>query len=292
MKPGEERKLASLKGIVDLVKPELPLAAGICVLAGEIIASETLPAIFIGLMGFLTGFFVSGAAMITNDYFDLEVDRINHPQRPLPSGRISMSELVILTCFFSVAGMVAATFLGPLAFVISALMWIVSNLYNWRYKETGFIGNMMVGLCLSMLFICGGAAMGELKNAMVWTFGALVFAFDLGEEIAGGAMDMEGDEKRSVKTVARLYGKEPDLRVSGFFFALFVMISSLPFIMGWLGNSYLSVFVPMDLAILYLAMRLMASKTIEEGRSKIRQLYLSTTFFIAVFIAIRVAGLR
>ncbi|MDD1761586.1 MAG: prenyltransferase, partial [Methanothrix sp.] len=64
-----------------MVKPELPLAAGICVVAGEIIGSESLPTFFVGLMGFLTGFFISGAAMISNDYFDLEVDRVNHPNR-------------------------------------------------------------------------------------------------------------------------------------------------------------------------------------------------------------------
>jgi geranylgeranylglycerol-phosphate geranylgeranyltransferase len=282
---------AKARAISDLVKPELPLAAGICVLAGEILASKTPPSIFVGLMGFLTGFFISGAAMITNDYFDLDVDRINHPQRPFPSGRISLFELISLACLFSIAGFIAAAFLGPLALTIAIAMWIVSNLYNWRYKETGLLGNMMVGLCLSMLFICGGAAVGRLANGIVWTFGALVFVFDLGEEIAGGAMDMEGDEKRSVKTVARMYGKKHALRVSGFLFTLFAVISFLPFIMGWLKSIYLTIFVPMDLVILYFAMKLVASKTIEEGRIRIRQLYISATLFIAAFIAIKVVSL-
>jgi geranylgeranylglycerol-phosphate geranylgeranyltransferase len=288
----EDGELAAFKDIVDLVKPELPIAAGICVFAGEVIASETLPAFAVGLMGFLTGFFISGAAMITNDYFDLDVDRVNHPKRPLPSGRISRSEVIMLTGLFSVAGFLASAFLGPLPLILAAAMWIVSNLYNWRYKETGFIGNMMVSLSLFMLFICGGAAVGGLANGIVWTFGALVFVFDLGEEIAGGAMDMEGDELRSVRTIARVYGKKQALRASGFFFALFVIISFLPFIMGWLKSSYLGIFVPMDLAVLYLALKLMKSKTIAEGRAKIRQLYLSTTFFIAVFIAAHALGMN
>ena len=133
--------------------------------------------------------------------------------------------------------------------------------------------------------------MGGLANGIIWTFGALVFVFDLGEEIAGGAMDMEGDEKRSVKTIARIYGKKHALRISGFLFALFVMISFLPFVMGWLKSIYLIIFVPMDLVILYFAMKLAASKTIEEGRTRIRQLYISTTFFIIAFIAIRVVNL-
>ena len=61
-----------------------------------------------GLLGFLAGFFISGAAMISNDYFDLAVDRVNQPQRPLPSGRISVPEVMFLIALFSVAGFVAA----------------------------------------------------------------------------------------------------------------------------------------------------------------------------------------
>ena len=77
------------KAVHDLIKPELPAAAGICVVVGEVIASGSVPLVSIGVLGFLAGFFLSGTAMITNDYFDLEVDRVNHPTRPFPSGRIS-----------------------------------------------------------------------------------------------------------------------------------------------------------------------------------------------------------
>src|SRR5690606_5370298 len=127
-----------------LVKPELPVAAGVCVVVGEVIASGALPDVTILILGFLVGFFISGTAMITNDYFDLEVDRVNHPTRPLPSGRISAKEVMILALLFSAAGLIAAGLLGPVAFALAQIMWIISNLYNWRYKETGLFGNMMV----------------------------------------------------------------------------------------------------------------------------------------------------
>lgn len=287
----KEGLAAKAIAIHDLVKPELPIAAGICVVAGEIIASENLPTIFSGLMGFLVGFFISGVAMITNDYFDLDVDRINRPERPFPSGRISSFELIALALLFSIAGFLAAASLGSHVLIIAIAMWIVSNLYNWRYKETGLLGNMIVGFCLSMLFICGGAAVGGLEKGIVWIFGALVFVFDLGEEIANGALDMEGDEKRSVRSVARIYGKKHALRVSGFLFALFILISFLPFALGWLGIVYLIIFVPMDLAILYFVTKLIASETIQDGRARVRQLYLSTMFFIVAFI-IAFIGIR
>jgi geranylgeranylglycerol-phosphate geranylgeranyltransferase len=193
---------------------------------------------------------------------------------------------MMLTCLFSIGGFISSALLGPLALALVVVMWIVSNLYNWRYKETGLLGNIMVGFCLAMLFVLGGVAVGGLANCVVWAFGTLVFVFDLGEEIAGGAMDMKGDEKRSARTIARLYGKRYALRVSGLLFALFIVISILLFIVGWLRSIYLVVVVPMDLAILYFARKLMTSQTIEEGRTRIRQLYLSTTFFIILFTII------
>ena len=41
------------------------------------------------LLGFVTGFAICGYSMVINDYYDIEVDRVNQPDRPLPSGAIS-----------------------------------------------------------------------------------------------------------------------------------------------------------------------------------------------------------
>lgn len=58
--------------------------------------------------------------------------------------------------------------------------------------------------------------------------------------------------------------------------------------MGWLSSSYFAIFLPVDLAILYLAKKLLTSQTVEEGRLRIRQLYLMMTFLVIAFIAIKV----
>lgn len=274
--------------ISDLVRPELPLAAGVCVVLGQIIASGGLPPALIMFLGFFSGFFISGAAMITNDYFDIDVDRINHPQRPLPSGRISTLEVMIITCMFTVAGFITSALLSPLVLALAIVLWIVGILYNWRFKEAGLPGNMMVAFSVSMTFILGGISAGGLTNGLIWTFSALAFIFDLGEEIAAAAMDMEGDGERAARTIARIYGKKHALRISTLLFASIAVLSFIPFVMGWLSRIYLVIFVPMDLAILYLALKLLTSQTIGEGRTKIRQLYLMMTFFTIAIIAVSV----
>ena len=114
--------LDKIQAIHGLIKTELPLAAGVCVIAGEIISGQPL-AVSKALLGFTIGFFLSGTAMMTNDCWDLEVDRINHPNRPLPSGKISTNELWILAAVFSVVGLLAAASLGLDALVFSIIIW-------------------------------------------------------------------------------------------------------------------------------------------------------------------------
>lgn len=276
--------IAKFKTVSDLIRPELPLAGGICVIAGQIIVLQTLPTFFVGIMGFLSGFFISSAAMITNDYFDQYVDKINHPQRPIPSGRISPNEVKVLTAMFTVAGFITSSLLGPVTLTFAIFLWIIAILYNWKLKESGLLGNIMVGLSVAGFFIFGGLTVGGLTNGIIWTFGALAFLFDLGEEIAGDAMDMEGDEERSSKTLARVHGKQYALNVSSIIFTLFAIISLVPFIMGWLNIGFLLIFLPMDLTLLYLARKILKTQTVEDGRNRIRQLFLTITVFVIAFV--------
>lgn len=278
--------MEKIKATLDLIRPELPLAGGICVLAGQIIVLQNLPSLSTGLLGFLTGVLISSAAMITNDYFDQEVDKINHPQRPIPSGRISLTEIKILTAAFSILGLIAAAFLGLLTLLLAIFLWIVAILYNWKFKETGLLGNMMVGISVAGFFIFGGISVGGSTNSTIWIFGVLAFLFDLGEEIAGDAMDMEGDEKRSSKTLARTHGKKYALTVSCTIYILIIILSFIPIFMGWLDMKFLYIFIPLDIVLLYLSIKIFKSQTVEEGRKRIRQLFLTMTGFVIIFVAL------
>jgi len=123
--------------MIRLFRPELPLAAGICVTTGQILASGRLPSFKIGILGFVCAFALSSAALILNDYFDYEVDLVNHPDRPLPSGAVSRSEVIGLTVVTTLVGLSAALALGIDVLLISVIFWLIGFLYNWRYKQTG-----------------------------------------------------------------------------------------------------------------------------------------------------------
>ena len=99
-----------IKGLIELLRPELPFAAGISVIIGEIITLGKLPSLSELFLGFMWGFFLSGSAMILNDFFDIEVDKINAPNRPLPSGLISSNTALVFTIIISLLGLIISFF--------------------------------------------------------------------------------------------------------------------------------------------------------------------------------------
>jgi geranylgeranylglycerol-phosphate geranylgeranyltransferase len=272
------------RGIIRILRPELPFAAGVCVILGEIVALGGLPPFREALLGFLCGFFISGSAIVLNDFFDLEVDRVNTPDRPLPSGHISPSEAVLLTIVTALIGLGAALLLGVSAFLLCLLFWLIGCLYNWKFKEAGLLGNLMVSANVGFTFILGGIAVGQPWDGMVWCFALMAFLIDLGEEIAGDAMDIEGDQKRGSRSIGIRRGKSFALRISAALFGLVIPISWIPVLWGWAGASYLVLIGITDVLIVVYTVRLLRSETSEEGRKAMRGIYLGALFGVLAAI--------
>lgn len=129
-----------IRGVTGLFRPELSLAAGICVVLGQILAAGGFPPLQVVLLGFVSVFALSSSALILNDYFDYEVDLVNAPERPLPSGAVSRTEVMGLAVLTTLLGLASAAFLGRDALLFSIPIWMIGFLYNWRFKQTGLPG--------------------------------------------------------------------------------------------------------------------------------------------------------
>ncbi|MCD4672520.1 MAG: UbiA family prenyltransferase [Anaerolineaceae bacterium] len=270
--------------MIRLFRPELPLAAGICVTTGQILAAGRFPSLQVGILGFLSVFALSGAALILNDYFDYEVDKINHPDRPLPSGAVSRREVIGLTIATTLVGLTAAAILGLDVLLISIPIWLIGVLYNWRYKKTGLPGNLMVCTSVAATFIFGAVTVNAPWNGNVWVFSLMAFFIDLGEEIAGDAMDMEGDKKINSKSIALRKGKPFALRVTVVMWSVVVLLSLVPAFLGWMGTVYLAAILIIDGVLIYFSIRLLKSQTPEAGRRAMRGAYLGATLGVIAFV--------
>jgi len=273
-------------GLLRLFRFELPFTAGVCVLLGELLALGNFPPAKGLVLGFLSVFFISATSLILNDYFDIESDKINAPERPLPAGLVSKRDVVVLSIIVTLLGFIASAMISLLALLVVILVWAVGFLYNWRYKKTGLLGNLLVCFSVGMTFIFGGIAVGKPFENTVWFFSILVLLIDLGEEIAADAMDAEGDRHAGSKSLAVQLGQENALRISAGIFLSVIVFSCLPFVFGWMQWIYALPLLLMDVAILYSTLKLLDSKTANR-RVYIRAIYLSGLAALIIFLFIR-----
>ncbi len=94
----------------------------------------------------LSSVLIYTGGMITNDLFDVEVDRKERPSRPLASGKIKKRIAALLAILFLGGGMVLATLLNPISVFISILLVGMVLLYNYRVKDTVLRPHLMASI--------------------------------------------------------------------------------------------------------------------------------------------------
>ena len=172
-----------------------------------------------GLGIVLAGPFLCGTSQAINDWCDREVDAINEPDRPVPSGRLPGRSALFLACFSMAAGLALATALGTVVAVLAAFGMILAVVYSAepiRLKRNGWFGNASVGLSYEGLPWCAGAALltGHMPGRIVI---ALALLYSIG---AHGIMtlndfkSMEGDRRLGLRSLPVQLGADRACRLA------------------------------------------------------------------------------
>ena len=278
-----------VKGLLRLMRFELPFAAGICVVMGQIFAEGEFASPYLTVTGFLSVFLISASILVLNDYFDVETDRINAPDRPIPSNLVTAQEAFWFSMLLMAAGLVLSILISLTLFFISLFLVIIGFLYNYFLKKSGLPGNLMVSLSVGMTFIYGGETVGLPLHHLVVLFALIAALVDLGEEIAADSTDVEGDLLIQSSSIAIKLGDVTAVRISALLFLVVIMLSLVPFIAQWLSPVYLISIGVMDSTIAYGTVMILRTKG--SGRKKyIRTIYLGATLGLVLFLVMRLAG--
>ncbi len=243
------------RAILDLIRPVNCTMIGFAVIVGAFVSKPTSVSTPQLALGFLTGFFICAYSMAVNDIYDLDVDRVNRPERPIPSGRISVQDASRVSFAVLGLGIGCSIFsLSQLAVAIAVVYAFLSWLYNSKAKKTGFPGNLIVASSLAIPFIYGGAISGgSIGGSLLLMMALTAFFSGVGREVVKAMADIEGDAKRNVNSVARSRGLTVASRVGALYFVLAVLTSWVPLITGLADQLYTyGVLVP-DVIFLYLA---------------------------------------
>jgi geranylgeranylglycerol-phosphate geranylgeranyltransferase len=241
---------------------------GFAVIVGEIVSGPPTISPLQSALGFLTGFFVCAYSMVVNDIYDLEVDRINQPRRPIPSGKISVPGATRISIAMLIAGFTCAFLsLNFAAVAVAAIYASLSWLYNFRAKKSGIAGNAIVASSLAIPFVYGGIVSGGSSLSPLLILMALTaFLSGVGREVVKAMADVDGDARRGISSVARESGMKVAAYVGGCFFVLAVVTSWIPLVTGLANEIYtLGVLVP-DAIFAYLTWTIIRNGSQENAR--------------------------
>ncbi|MEX2597218.1 MAG: UbiA family prenyltransferase [Salibacteraceae bacterium] len=177
-----------------------------------------------------------------NDYFDLEIDRINQPKRALPSGLVKPSFLIGAILSLVVLGLLVTFYLGfennKIGWVWLYPLTLLALFFYAKYgKQWGIYGNILVSLFIAslpwLLLLSEWQAWSILKenhidkyeiyNTIFWAYFILMFTSNICREIAKDAEDMPGDKTANARTFALKKGLK-SVKVSLFFGFILVAI--------------------------------------------------------------------
>ncbi len=186
------------------------------------------------LLGVLTYYFLAGSGMIINDIYDLEIDKINKPNRPIPSGAVSLKQAKILFVITYAIGIAFAVFhsflfnLGFLNIILAAFFGFIGWLYAFWGKKSGFPGNIIVSISFSIGLIYGAVLNSSVIPPYIYFFFLTSTFLLLSREIVKGCEDIEGDKTEGVKTLAIKLGVKKATVFSVIFEILAIIFFILP----------------------------------------------------------------
>lgn len=225
-----------MNAYLEILRPFNAMMAVITIILMAVISGQFTFNVF--LAGIVV-FIATGAGNAINDYFDHKIDAINRPERPIPSGRISLKNAGI----YSILLFAVAIIIGFIIGIIPGLIVVFSSLlmiyYAYRLKAKCLIGNLTISFLTGMSFVLGGVVVNELIISIY--LGFFAFLMTMAREIVKDMEDMDGDKMEGASTLPIVYGKKISSRIAAFFMILASLASPVLYFLGIFSILYLLV---------------------------------------------------
>ena len=200
---------------LEIIRPGNAVMAAIAVILMMFVGHYYgLPIIICALIVFVC----TGAGNTINDVFDYKIDEINKPNRPIPSGRISVKDARNYSYILFAVGILLSFIcsylvnsISPSVIVIPAV--VIMYYYARNFKAMPLVGNITVATLTGFCFVIAGVviacATSSLKILFISIYlGLFALFMTLAREIVKDMEDIEGDKKEGARTFPILYGKK------------------------------------------------------------------------------------
>jgi 4-hydroxybenzoate polyprenyltransferase len=218
-----------------LVAPALGVVSGAVTAAGAVPREPWSSALVIyPVIGAVMAATLNAGNNALNQIYDLEIDRINKPARPLPSGRLTTRDAWVFTWITYVIALVLAWLVAPggrhECFWIVLAATVATFVYSCpplRTKQRGIWANVTIAIPRGVLLkVAGWSCVKTVAGLEPWYIGAIFGLFLLGASTTKDFADMEGDAHGGCRTLPIVYGvRRAAWMISPSFIVPFMLIS-------------------------------------------------------------------
>jgi 4-hydroxybenzoate polyprenyltransferase len=218
-----------------LVAPALGFASGAATAIGAAPPEPWSPALILfPFIGLVMAAVLNAASNALNQIYDLEIDRINKPARPLPSGRLTIRDAWRFALAAYALELLLAWFVTPggrrecfWIVVVATVMTFMYSAPPFRTKRLGMWANVTIAIPRGMLLkVAGWSAVKTALGLEPWFIGAIFGLFLLGASTTKDFSDMEGDARGDCRTLPIIYGvRQAAWMISPSFVVPFLMIA-------------------------------------------------------------------
>jgi 4-hydroxybenzoate polyprenyltransferase len=219
-----------------LVAPALGFVSGAATAYGAVPREAWHPDLIVyPLIGALMAAILNAGNNALNQIYDLEIDRVNKPKRPLPSNRLTLRDAWLFTWVTYAIALVLAWMVAPKGrhecFWLVLLAVICTYIYSvppLRTKKRGIWANVTIAIPRGVLLkVAGWSSVKTMLGLEPWYIGAIFGLFLLGASTTKDFADMEGDARGGCRTLPIIYGvSRAAWMISPSFVLPFLMISA------------------------------------------------------------------
>ncbi len=248
------------KGLIALLRlPYWLMTGGLAVLTALAITKGALPNVESVVLIFFSMACITSAGFAINDYFDKESDAVIKPKRPIPSGSMSLNQVIAVSTVLFALGLVLALLINWLSFAIlladSAVLLVYSALVK---KKSGFAANALVGILTGTAFVYGEATITNTISLISLSLYPIAFG-TIGGNVLRDILSLEGDSKVGYPTLPQKIGEPNSAKVGAVFFIACGLLAPLPFLVGNFSVYYLPLILVWSALLIYSSIRLMVS---------------------------------
>lgn len=220
-----------------------------------------------------------------NDIYDYEIDLVNRPDRPLPSGRISLnhaktataismvsSVLSIALCYWLISqsnqieGSLVSDWYPSLIIWTMALILLINYEFpfGFRLKDRGLPGNISISVAVGLVVVFGASAVLEPFSQKAWSLFFVGIFYNTSREIIKDVQDMEGDEGRN--TLAMRIGPDNARMIAWVMSILALASILLPFAIGIFPPLHVVLVIPAIITLMMVKGRIIIGEDASASR--------------------------